>query len=174
MGLNTVERQIRRAGGLAMLLVLAAIFAGIGRGLRRPVIARTGRFVNWLRRPLFYLLASSGYFGLCWRLWRPLPLALPRRLRALVLFPGSLLYFSGLALVLWGRLALGRMYNVSSSFGAQLYSEHHLITTGPFAYVRHPMYLAHHEEQALAATFGAQWDAYCRRVPRWLPEIRFG
>jgi protein-S-isoprenylcysteine O-methyltransferase Ste14 len=33
------------------------------------------------------------------------------------------------------------MYNVSSSFGAQLYTDQQLITHGPFAYVRHPMYL---------------------------------
>jgi protein-S-isoprenylcysteine O-methyltransferase Ste14 len=33
------------------------------------------------------------------------------------------------------------MYNVSSSMGAQLYADHWLVTHGPFALVRHPMYL---------------------------------
>jgi protein-S-isoprenylcysteine O-methyltransferase Ste14 len=33
------------------------------------------------------------------------------------------------------------MYNVSSAFGNQLYSDHELVTSGPFALVRHPMYL---------------------------------
>ncbi len=33
------------------------------------------------------------------------------------------------------------MYNVSSSMGAQLYADHRLVTHGPFAIVRHPMYL---------------------------------
>jgi len=46
----------------------------------------------------------------------------------------------GLAFVLWGRLALGRMYFVSTSFGAQLYADHQLVTHEPFAIVRHPMY----------------------------------
>jgi protein-S-isoprenylcysteine O-methyltransferase Ste14 len=54
---------------------------------------------------------------------------------------GALLYFSGLTLVLWGRLALGKMYDVSSSLGAHLYADHQLVTHGPFAIVRHPMYL---------------------------------
>ena len=38
------------------------------------------------------------------------------------------------------------------------------------------MWLAFHvfvllyEEPTLRATFGAEYDAYCRRVPRWLPR----
>ena len=31
---------------------------------------------------------------------------------------------------------------------------------------------ARHEEQALAAEFGAAWDTYVQQVPAWLP--RFG
>jgi protein-S-isoprenylcysteine O-methyltransferase Ste14 len=42
--------------------------------------------------------------------------------------------------VLWGRLALGKNYFVSTSLGAQLFAEHQLVTSGPFAIVRHPMY----------------------------------
>jgi protein-S-isoprenylcysteine O-methyltransferase Ste14 len=53
---------------------------------------------------------------------------------------GSLLYFPGLSFALWGRLALGKNYFVSTGFGAQLFEGHQLITTGPFALVRHPMY----------------------------------
>jgi protein-S-isoprenylcysteine O-methyltransferase Ste14 len=42
--------------------------------------------------------------------------------------------------VLWGRLALGKNYFVSTGFGAQLFAGHQLVTDGPFAIVRHPMY----------------------------------
>ncbi|MBK8900907.1 MAG: isoprenylcysteine carboxylmethyltransferase family protein [Anaerolineaceae bacterium] len=94
-----------------------------------------------LRTRMFYFLASVGYFGLCVRLWRPLPFALSQLPRAFALILGSLLYFPGLALVLWGRLTLAQLYNVSSSFGAQLYVDQQLVTRGPFACVRHPMYL---------------------------------
>jgi len=54
---------------------------------------------------------------------------------------GAVLAATGLGLVLWGRLTLGRLYGVSSTLGARLHADHRLITHGPFAHVRHPMYL---------------------------------
>jgi protein-S-isoprenylcysteine O-methyltransferase Ste14 len=51
------------------------------------------------------------------------------------------LYFLGLALYLWGAKTLGTMYKPSSAFGVQLNVGHKLITYGPFALVRHPLYL---------------------------------
>jgi len=35
---------------------------------------------------------------------------------------------------------LGKNYFVSTNFGAQLFASHQLVTSGPFAIVRHPMY----------------------------------
>jgi protein-S-isoprenylcysteine O-methyltransferase Ste14 len=72
--------------------------------------------------------------------WRPLPFNLPPAYQVLALLAGCLLYFPAIGLVLWGRMALGRMYFVSTSMGAQLFAGHRLITSGPFAVVRHPMY----------------------------------
>jgi protein-S-isoprenylcysteine O-methyltransferase Ste14 len=42
------------------------------------------------------------------------------------------------------------MYNVSSAFGTRLYTGHRLVSRGPFALVRHPMYVG-----ALIAGLGA-------------------
>ena len=30
---------------------------------------------------------------------------------------------------------------------------------------------AQREEQALAVEFGDEWEAYCQRVPRWIPCV---
>jgi len=202
--LGAFERQARRIGALALLITLSTILWGVFQGLRRPA-GRTAGQPERIMNARAYFAIGIPYFGACALLWRPLPLTLshPARIAALIL--GALLYFPGLALVLWGRLTLGRMYNVSSSFGAQLYADQELVMHGPFAYVRHPMYLgilvasfgglllyrtwtlvfttlnflglivrARREEQALAAEFGEQWEAYCRKVPAWLPRLRPG
>ena len=139
--LDVAEERLRQVGIAALLGTLATLLWGIWRGTRRPAGQSSGRELGALRTPAFYALAITGYFGCCYWLWRPLPLALSRPWRSLALILGSLLYFPGLALVLWGRLALAQMYNVSSTFGAQLYADQQLVTHGPFALVRHPMYL---------------------------------
>jgi len=141
LDLDLVEQGLRWIGGLAALGVLASVFYGIGRGLGRPAAGPAGRLTALLRSPAFYLLTSLAYFGLCYLLWRPVipDPAPPQRLALLA--AGSLLYFGGLALVLWGRLALGKFYFVSSGFGAPLFQDHNLVDAGPYAIVRHPMYL---------------------------------
>jgi protein-S-isoprenylcysteine O-methyltransferase Ste14 len=73
-------------------------------------------------------------------LWRPVISLLPDGLRWLFLVVGAVSYFTGLWFIVWGRIALGKYHNVSSSMGAQLFEGHKLITSGPFAIVRNPMY----------------------------------
>jgi protein-S-isoprenylcysteine O-methyltransferase Ste14 len=138
--LDIVEWWVRWVGAVSALVCLIAALAGIRHGLRRPRGRTTGLARQILTLPA-YLLISVGFFGTCYLLWRPLPLALSAPARAVTLALGALLLFPGLALVLWGRFTLGEMYYVSSSMGAQLYADHRLVTHGPFAFVRHPMYL---------------------------------
>lgn len=192
MSLTSVELVVHWIGGLAAFVTLGIILVGIWRGVGRPAGRTSGRAPGWLRSPLFYLLSTALFVGISIMLWRPLPFMTSMQARLWMLVLGSLAYFPGIVFTLWGRLALGKMYFVSTGSGAQLYADHHLVTHGPFAIVRHPMYLgliaaafgslliyqtwttalfaifapfvlrrARREEQALAAEFGEQWQAYC-------------
>jgi len=141
VNLEFAETLLRRAGGLLAFFALAVVFYGIWRGTRHPSGRTSGRVAGWLRSALFYFLATAGFVGISVGFWKPLPLALLPRVHLALLVAGSVIYFSGMAFLLWARLVLGKMYFVSTSFGAQLYADHKLVTNGPFAIVRHPMYL---------------------------------
>jgi protein-S-isoprenylcysteine O-methyltransferase Ste14 len=140
MRLDQVEGLVGAIGIIGIAVALVAIFWGLWLSLSRAPGRRTGS-PGIMLNGMFYLVAGALYFGLCYVLWRPLPIDLGLWLRLFVLALGSALLFSGLILVTWGRFALGRMYNVSSGFGVQLYEDQRLVTDGPFAIVRHPMYL---------------------------------
>ena len=80
------------------------------------------------------------FFGLAYLGWTPLPWTVSDSARVVMLALGALFYFPGMSLLLWARLTLGKNYFVSTGFGAQLFAGHQLITSGPFAILRHPMY----------------------------------
>jgi protein-S-isoprenylcysteine O-methyltransferase Ste14 len=203
MNLETVEYIIRWLGGLLAYAMLGVILFGIWRGTQR----QPGRLIGWMgqfiRSPWFYLVTSALYFGICYVGWIPLPLTVAPPARTWMLVFGALLYFPGMGFVLWGRLALGKNYFVSTGFGAQLFAGHQLVTGGPFAIIRHPMYAglilaafgslliyttwttllfvcfsplmtvrAWREEATLAEEFGERWQAYCIRVPAFIPRLK--
>lgn len=148
--LSAIEWWVKGIGAAAAIVFLIAALSGIWRGLRRPPGRATGQARRVLRLP-FYVLVGVAYFGLCFLLWRPFPLTLSSSIRIVALALGTLLYFPGLALWLWGWRTLGEMFNVSSGFGVQFAKrvDQRLIRHGPFAVVRHPMYLG-----LLIAAFG--------------------
>jgi len=135
-----VESIIQWTGGLLAYTTLGIVLSGVWRGTQRQAGRTSGCTGAWLRSPLLYLAStllffSIGYFG-----WVPLPLMLPSSYRTALLAFGSLLYFPGMIFLLWGRLALGKNYFVSTGLGAQLFADHQLVTSGPYAILRHPMY----------------------------------
>jgi protein-S-isoprenylcysteine O-methyltransferase Ste14 len=136
-----LETIVRWIGGVFAFVVLSMLFNGIYCGMKRQPGRLVGQAPGVLRSIWFYILASTNFFGGCILLWRPLPLAHPPAGQAAALMVGCLLFFPGMSLVLWGRLALGSMYFVSTGMGAELFTGHRLATNGPFAIVRHPMYV---------------------------------
>ena len=198
-----IEAIIQWLGGLLAYASLGVVLYGVWRGTRREVGRETGLKGNWLHSWWFYIASSIFFFGIAYLGWRPLPWMISPSVRLGILALGSLLYFTGMCFLLWARLTLGKNYFVSTGFGAQLFKDHQLITSGPYAIVRHPMYAglicaalgslliyftwttvffvcfaplvivrAHREESALLAEFGEQWQAYCQRVPAFMPRWR--
>lgn len=112
---------------------------------------------------------------------------------------GDLLAFGGLFIALWGRVALGKNWNLYPSFQ----ENHQLIQSGPYAYVRHPMYSGlilmslgtviwygtglglilfvacllgtwfklRQEEKILTNHFGAGYSIYKQRVKALIPFV---
>jgi protein-S-isoprenylcysteine O-methyltransferase Ste14 len=140
MTLELVELILRWMGGLFAYTTLGIVLFGVWRGTQRQAGRTTGHPGSWLRSPWFYLATVLLFFGICILGWRPLSWDFPMKTRTWTLALGALLFFPGMSFVLWGRLALGKNYFVSSGFGAQLFAGHQLVTDGPFAIVRHPMY----------------------------------
>jgi protein-S-isoprenylcysteine O-methyltransferase Ste14 len=137
----TLATILKWLGGLLAYTVLGIILYGIWRGTHRPAGLTTGLNGSWLRSPWFYIISSALFFGISYIGWIPLPWTVSSSTRVWMLIFGALLYFPGILLVLWARLTLGKNYFVSTGFGAQLFKDHQLVTCGPFAIVRHPMYM---------------------------------
>lgn len=139
--MNTLELWLGRIGGVAGLATLAAAIWHMLRSASRPADRQIGFGARLLRAPILAVATLLFAAAMVW-LWRPLPVALPAAVRIASLALGALLYFPALGLYLWGLRTLGVMFAPSSAFGVRLHAEHRLITAGPYAFVRHPMYLA--------------------------------
>jgi protein-S-isoprenylcysteine O-methyltransferase Ste14 len=126
---------------LSFVLTLAEWFAALRRGeavsllpgrkgSKAPVWAQVGMVVLGL-----ILCAVMLYY-----LWIPLPVGWPERTAQALAVIGLILYLAGCAFVLWARRTLGKMWGLSTSQQVKLLDDHQLILSGPYAYIRHPMY----------------------------------
>ncbi len=146
MKLETIERTIQWVGAAGAVVSAVAVYSGVIQGASKARAEETEDLPDFAQPFLrgsgqIYGPSSALAIGLLYVLWRPIYRGMSSSVRAVLLLIGSLLYFPGLALMLWGRLTMKDMHNVSTDFGAQLYADHRLVTGGPFALMRHPMYV---------------------------------
>jgi protein-S-isoprenylcysteine O-methyltransferase Ste14 len=140
MDIRLFESVIQWLGGLLAYTALGFVLYGVWRGTRQQAGRTIGLSGGLLRSWWFYLASSLIFFGIAYLGWKPLPLAFSPSVRLIPMIVGALLYFPGMLFLLWARLSLGKNYFVSTGFGAQLFKGHQLITSGPYAIMRHPMY----------------------------------
>jgi len=141
MDVTPFEAVIQWLGGLLAYTALGIVLYGVWRGTKQQAGRTVGLSGGWLRSWWFYLASSLIFFCIAYLGWKSLPLIFSPPARVALLIVGTLLYFPGLLFLLWARLTLGKNYFVSTGFGAQLFKGHQLITSGPYAIVRHPMYV---------------------------------
>jgi protein-S-isoprenylcysteine O-methyltransferase Ste14 len=138
--LDTFELIVRILGGVGILILCVVVMVSVLRFRSKEQGLTVGASPRKLYNPVFLAVASLFSIALMVLIWRPIYAPLSNTLRWIFLISGGILYFLGLAFVIWGRIALGQHHNVSSSIGVQLFEGHKLITGGPFAIVRNPMY----------------------------------
>ena len=133
------ESIARHAGGWAALVALALLLPGLRASVRPGgrVVGRPERVLS----PGRLALVSVAWFAAVALAWRRLPIVLRPGQRLLLLATSLPLYLIGMVGIASGRLALGGSYRVSTTAGLRLAPDHHLVTSGPYAVVRHPMYV---------------------------------
>jgi protein-S-isoprenylcysteine O-methyltransferase Ste14 len=138
---TSLEIDLRWLAAIAGLGTLAYAIYNMLLAQSRPSGYQSGAARKVLR--MRYLLAATLVFIFVEIiLWKPLPIRLPLGLQLVVSILGAVIYFASLVLYLWGLRTLGENFNASSGFSVRLNQAHKLVTSGPYAYIRHPMYLA--------------------------------
>lgn len=138
---STLEIDLHWLCGLAGLGTLIYAIYNMLLAQSRPTGHTTGS-AHRLLRTRYLLVATLLFIILGVLLWRPLPLHLPWLLQLLLAILGAVIFIASLAFYLWGLRTLGVNFNASSGFGVRLHQSHRLVTSGPYAYIRHPMYLS--------------------------------
>ena len=162
---------VRQAGRLPLLLKKLAftfVVPGTAAGIVPLLIAR-GRAVSSMPALVAagLVLLVTGGAVYAWCVWdfatfgqgTPLPLDAPRRLvtRGLYRYTRNPMYLGVLC--------------VAAAWSAIFASSWHLVYAAGLA-LAFQLFVVLYEEPRLRVLFGAEYDAYCRAVARWLPRPR--
>jgi protein-S-isoprenylcysteine O-methyltransferase len=134
-----VERLIRFFAVILGIIVLTApvrlILLQSGRK-KGPATGKAAGTRSWFG----VLLMTIAFVTVGFLLWKPVPLPVSDSMMLLITLVGAVFYFPGVGLYIWGLNALRNQFGVSGLLGVELYQGHQLIKTGPYAFIRHPMY----------------------------------
>ena len=116
----------------------------------RQAIEREGRGMFATRVVMFFLLLA---WLMLYAIYPPWMKALAAPFPDWLRWAGFTLGLASLALWIWTQVALGKQWSPQ----LQLRQEHHLITSGPYARIRHPLYTAMIGYGTALALVSANW-----------------
>lgn len=125
---------------VSFVLTLADWFTALRKGQAVSLLPERGgrKWPFWAQVAMIVLglamCVPLFYFG-----WIPL-FIVPKNTAFIINVIGLILYLAGLGFILWARRTLGKYWGLSTSQQVKLLEDHQLIQTGPYAFVRHPMY----------------------------------
>jgi protein-S-isoprenylcysteine O-methyltransferase Ste14 len=135
-----VERWVRLVAIAAGVVVICLPLMRLWLSRKTKQGGSHGKRISWTRWPAVAILTIL-YIVIGILFWKPIPLEISQGLLTALIIVGSVFYFSGITLYLWGFQSLGSLFGVSTITGARLYQQHQIVEKGPYAFVRHPMYL---------------------------------
>lgn len=138
--LTSLELFLRYLAGFAGLGALAISISRAVIAQSHPSGQQTGAAHQILRTP-HLIISSILFFILAYLIWLPLPVHMAVALQVTLTLLGALILFASIGLYLWGLITLGENFNFASGFGVRLQKTHRLVKNGPYAHIRHPMYL---------------------------------
>jgi protein-S-isoprenylcysteine O-methyltransferase Ste14 len=125
---------------VSFVLTMAEWLAALRAGQAVTLLpARGGRTWPIWTQVALVLLGLAVFAGLALVLWIPL-FVVPERTALFLGASGLCLYLAGCTFMLWARRTLGKMWGLSTSREVRLREDHRLVQSGPYAFVRHPMY----------------------------------
>ena len=125
---------------VSFVLTLRDWFAALRRGEAVTLLPERGarKWPMWTQVAMIILglliCIPLFYYG-----WIPL-FKVSSQAKLILEILGLVIYLAGLVLVLWARSTLGKYWGLSTSQQVKLLDDHQIVQTGPYAFVRHPMY----------------------------------
>jgi len=125
---------------VAFILTLADWLSALRRGQAVSLLPeRAGRSYPFWAQIGLILLGLALFAAMAYFLWIPLG-SLPGQTAFILSVLGLVVYLAGCAFMLWARRRLGKMWGISTSRDVKLLDDHQIIQSGPYAFVRNPMY----------------------------------
>lgn len=136
---------------VAVIVIVTLIYISFVQTLREWIRAmRKGQAVSMLperggrkwsqgAQIAFVLLGLALFILLTYFAWIPI-FTLPTPISQVLKIIGLVLYLLGFAFTEWARQTLGKYWALSTTMQVKLMDEHQLIQSGPYAFVRNPMY----------------------------------